>query len=62
MFLATWREISNSSERQYLIENLLEHTADAVADKMRAQGSLPIHSLLFKKTIYVNFKLLFVSK
>ena len=46
VFLATWREIPDSSERQYLIENVLGHTADAVADKMRAQGSLLIHSFL----------------
>ena len=47
VFLATWREIPDSSERQYLIENVLGHTADAVADKMRAQGSHFIHSFPF---------------
>ena len=47
VFLATWREIPDSSERQYLIENVLGHTADAVADKMRAQGLILIHSFLF---------------
>ena len=49
VFLATWREISDSVERQYLIENVLGHSDDAVADKMRTQGSLLTHS--FQKPI-----------
>ena len=46
VFLATWREIPDSSERQYLIENVLGHTTDNVADRMRAQGSFSF-TLLF---------------
>ena len=44
VFLATWREIPDSIERQYLIENVLGHSDEAVAEKMRTQGSLLIHS------------------
>ena len=49
VFLATWREIPDSSERQYLIENVLGHTVDAVADRMRAQGSFSC-TLIFSHT------------
>ena len=48
VFLATWREIPDSIERQYLIENVLGHSDDAVADKMRTQGSLLIHSFPYQ--------------
>ena len=54
VFLATWREIPESIERQYLIENVLGHSDDAVADKMRAQGSLSIHSFREKTLISVQ--------
>ena len=48
VFLATWREIPDSIERQYLIENVLGHSDDAVADKMRTQGSIFIHSFRYQ--------------
>ena len=48
VFLATWREIPDSIERQYLIENVLGHSDDAVAEKMRTQGSLLIHSFRYQ--------------